>query len=134
MATTVLKRGIILFFTLSFHLPTATCALLNRNQQNAEAQCASNAIFTTFKAHSNARSFCSAYLAGAPAIGAVLSVSHLYAKKFKVNSIQKAFTNNVKTTTVVVADTTITTEETVSPTLYIYKTTDYGCTSTKIPH
>ena len=32
---------------------------------------------------------------------------------------EKSVANGIKTTTVVVADTTITTEETVSPTLYV---------------
>lgn len=119
MAINVLKRGIIPFLALSFQLNVGTCALLNRDNNEAEAQCSSDAILESFRAHSNALSFCSAYLAGEPAGGADISVRHRWTRELEAKNCTKFVANETKTTTVIVADTTLTTEETVSPTMYV---------------
>ena len=89
MATIVLTRGVLLFFALTLHLSIATCALLQRNQHNAKAQCANDTILTIFKAQSNSRSFCSAYLADAVASDAIPSVRYLYTVELEVKSMQR---------------------------------------------
>ena len=63
MAANVLKHSIALFLILALDLVPVACGLLRRDQQDTEAQCASDVALTTFKAQKDAaQSFCSAYL------------------------------------------------------------------------